>query len=355
MICGEDGKVLPFAELRSQLFYPTRIDIKQTHDIARQLAEEAASAFLVEFRDETKATAGYLSSIGGDKSIAKISKETRGAGMNKLASNSTSKSNHAGLTRSLEMFGTVRLDHAAAEAQTRRNNDTGRCHEKLVSKKSNEEVTIAESELGVFHSLVPELQESLIQVGREHKLRQRKYFDESLAAQAEASRRKEEIALERQLEGARDEYIVAIYLLEQFNSPRCWRTIKRAEYYYKRLKSETARLRAVKEQILIRYLGCGWEEAHHPWSSGNGTYTSSYLFKFLKEVVIPLEKKHAVPNEPPLELPSPPEMNKLGTTSGLALKFKSADDGELEEFKQEARKEIDKREAEGKGDRWMEM
>ena len=121
------------------------------------------------------------------------------------------------------------------------------------------------------------------------------------------------------------------------------------------MKSKTARLRAVKEQILIRYLGCGWEEAHHPWSSGNGTYTSSYLFKFLKEVVIPLEKKHAVPNEPPLELPLPPEMNKLGTTSGLALKFKSADDGELEEFKQEARKERDKREAEGKGDRWMEM
>ena len=172
-----------------------------------------------------------------------------------------------------------------------------------------------------------------------------------MAAQEEASCRKEEIATERQLEGTQDEYIVAVYLLKQFNSPCCWRTIKRAEYFYKRLKSKTARLRAVKEQILIRYLGCGWEEAHHPWSSGNGTYTSSYLFKVLKEVVIPLEKNHAIPKEPPLELPSPPEMNKLGTTSGLALKFKSADNGELEEFKQEERKERDNREAEGKGDR----
>ena len=141
----------------------------------------------------------------------------------------------------------------------------------------------------------------------------RRYFDDALAAQGAARRRKEEIALEAKCADVREEYIVAIYFHEQMSSPRCWRTQERADFFYKALKSETARLRAVKEQILIRYLGCGWDEAYHPWSEGGKTFTSSYLFKFLKETVIPLEEiKGGVPGEPRLSLPLPPKMGKMG-------------------------------------------
>ena len=112
----------------------------------------------------------------------------------------------------------------------------------------------------------------------------------------------------------------------------------------------------MKEQILIGYLGCGWVEAQHPWSKNDETYTLSYLFRFFKETVIPLEEeKGGIPEEPPLEIPSPPAMGKLGTTTGLALKFKELNEGKYEEFKNEARSERDKREAKGKGDRWSEM
>ena len=99
------------------------------------LAEEAATVFLNEFRDESKATAAYLSSIGGTKSCAEITEEVRVAGMNKSASNSISESAHAGLTRGMEQCGMVRIDHAAAEGQTIKNRDTHRCHEKYTSKK----------------------------------------------------------------------------------------------------------------------------------------------------------------------------------------------------------------------------
>ena len=109
-----------------------------------------------------------------------------------------------------------------------------------------------------------------------------------------------------------------------------------------------ARLRAVKEQLLIRYLGCGWVEAHHPWSRNGDTYISSYLFKFLKETVIPLEqKKGRIPDEALVKMPSPPEMKKMGMTLELALRFKSADKGELDRVKREGRHERDDREAEG--------
>ena len=131
---SEDEKVMPYDELRAALFYPSRIDIRNTDDLVICLAEEAASAFLIEFRYSLKATSSYLSSIGGGKySISKISDDLRKAGLNKDASNSISESNHASSTLSLKTSGTIRLDSAAGEGQTQANNDFGQGHEALVT------------------------------------------------------------------------------------------------------------------------------------------------------------------------------------------------------------------------------
>ena len=80
--------------------------------------------FLKEFQDESKVTAGYLSSIRGEKSCAVITEDVRKTELNKSANNSISKSAHAGLTRGMEQRVTFRIDHAAAEGQTRKNRDT---------------------------------------------------------------------------------------------------------------------------------------------------------------------------------------------------------------------------------------
>ena len=74
---------MPFDVLRAELFYPTRSDICQTELLVRQLTEKAATAFLVEFRDESKATHTYLSSLGGKYSMATISDNQLTAGLNK--------------------------------------------------------------------------------------------------------------------------------------------------------------------------------------------------------------------------------------------------------------------------------
>jgi hypothetical protein len=51
----------------------------------------------------------------------------------------------------------------------------------------------------------------------------------------------------------------------------------------------------VKEQILIRYLGLGWEEAHHLWSKNKHQYTAVELLKHMCKVVNPLEDVKEVP------------------------------------------------------------
>jgi len=58
-----------------------------------------------------------------------------------------------------------------------------------------------------------------------------------------------------------------------------------------KLKSKTALLGAVKEQIPIRYLGSGWVKAHHAWSENGNTFPSRRLFNHLLDMVIPLTEE----------------------------------------------------------------
>ena len=68
----QDCEGLPFSELCPKHFYPMQMDIRQTCEIACKLAKEAASVFLAEFRDTSKAPADHLLSIDVTKSCANI-------------------------------------------------------------------------------------------------------------------------------------------------------------------------------------------------------------------------------------------------------------------------------------------
>ena len=128
-------------------------------------------------------------------------------------------------------------------------------------------------------------------------------------------------------------------LCEQYHSPQCWKTVEYAQSVYGQLKSETARLNAVKEQILIHYLGLGWECAHHPWSKSGVTFSSKQLLKHLIETVIPMANGLPIPVEPPIKFPSPPESQLLGTESELSFVYAAGNDDEEEEFKTSAHAE----------------
>ena len=88
--------------------------------------------------------------------------------------------------------------------------------------------------------------------------------------------------------------------------------------FYSDLGIETAIRAAVKEHILILYLGLRWELAHHAWYEGERTLYSDEFYKHLVKVVIPIADNWAVPTEPSVNIPTLPEMNILGTVSDLA-------------------------------------
>ena len=129
----------------------------------------------------------------------------------------------------------------------------------------------------------------------------------------------------------------------------------RAKREYKKIQSEAQKLRAVKEQILIRSLGLGWGKAHHPLSQAGRTFTHDELFHHLINVVISFAGKLDVPSEPPLSLPAPPDLPVIGTKALIHMKTGSYYAEKVMNVKMKIYKEMEAREVEGKDDMWSEM
>ncbi len=111
----------------------------------------------------------------------------------------------------------------------------------------------------------------------------------------------------------------------------------------------------MKEQILISYLGLGWEEAHHPWSKNKHQYTALELLKHLCEVVIPLQEVKEVPKQAPIKLPARPDSFTLGTKSADLIQLDDQALAREECIRLNAMLERDRMEMSDFGDQLMEM
>ena len=76
-------------------------------------------------------------------------------------------------------------------------------------------------------------------------------FKIPMVEQLEMKLRKEEIILEKNLENVLEDYIDAFYLLDKYNYKQCWRAKDISLEKYLGLKSESARLAALK----VRFMG----------------------------------------------------------------------------------------------------
>ena len=65
--------------------------------------------------------------------------------------------------------------------------------------------------------------------------------------------------------------------------------------------------------------------------------------------------KRLAPDEPPITMPSPPKMHKLGTKLKLAENLKSGNADKQQQLKYGGCKKRDDTEERGEGDRWSEM
>ena len=145
---------------------------------------------------------------------------------------------------------------------------------------------------------------------------------------------------------------MAIKLWEQYHLPRCWNTINMANRIYNESQSQMARINAIKEQIVIQYLGLGWKDAHHLCSAHGEVFNSHHLLKRLTEKVLPKAETFEILLEPPINFPTPPKMMNLGTESELLFSFKYANEEKIEQFKTSANAKTQSLEEEGIRDCW---
>ena len=130
--------------------------------------------------------------------------------------------------------------------------------------------------MGIFCQLSLELTDSLIVTAKRQSETTRRAFNEALTAQVASREERQKALCDTKLNAAEEEFLDALYLFQQYHSPRCWKTEEEAFEIMGQLKFKKDRLSSVKEQILIQYIGLGWDEAHHRRSKkGHGTYTAT--------------------------------------------------------------------------------
>ena len=74
-----------------------------------------------------------------------------------------------------------------------------------------------------------------------------------MVEQLEMKRRKEEIIMEKKLENALEDYIDDLYLFKKYKYKRCWWKKLIALENYLGLKSESARLEAMRVTFMADY------------------------------------------------------------------------------------------------------
>jgi hypothetical protein len=203
--------------------------------------------------------------------------------------------------------------------------------------------------------LPQKLQDSLLAVAKKNGNKSRKQFTESLRRQRLARAEKAENAIAMKLKSTEKDLINISYLHQQYFSPRCWKTVCQALDEFKNLSAKKNKIECVKEQILIRYLGLGWEEAHHPWLKNKHQYTALELLKHLCEVVIPLQEVKEVPKQAPIELLTRPDSFMLGTKSADLIQLDDRALAKEECIRLNSMLEQDQMEMSGFGDQLMEM
>ena len=114
--------------------------------------------------------------------------------------------------------------------------------------------------VGILHKLPEELLDCLVTAVVENAKIARKYFDDALFRQRKSLRLKEELGLSMKWTASKHSFVVGIYLHQQYHPPQCWNTPGKAFKEYEILGSESQKLKIVREQIKIRYLGLGFKK-----------------------------------------------------------------------------------------------
>ena len=344
VVARKDGsKVVHYNRLRKYLFNPTRATDKETTDTVIELASTAVEAVITELEDKRKATFKYLDISGSEYCYANCTEDRKAALMGVTATNDEAESALGSVTGNIQRYGRINLFAAAAVASAKRT--------KVFQRKDAK----GKRSLGIFHQFDKEVQEAIVAVAMQDAPQTRKRNNADLELQAKARKKKEDMLRELSIEKASEDYIDAVYYHRMYSSDACWKGEPRiVTTELGKLSSDTAKYRAVKENITIRVRGFGWDWCKHAWSKDNRKYTVYELAQHLRHI-IKEEKKLVIPLEAIFNVPQRKELGVLGTQSSLVAELDKKFAAQEGEFKSIAEKTRRQRESKGQGDMYSQL
>ena len=203
------------------------------------------------------------------------------------ATNDEAESTLGGTTANIQRFGRIALSSAGAVSDMKRNAFLQR--DTIPTKKNQ---TVKPS--GLFHQFPHELRQAIVRVMKDAPETKPRNNDD-LALQAKARHAKEEMIKAKNMEKATEEYIEGMYYRKMYDSAACLKgDVRVVDRELKKLTSDTARYDALKENVMIRVKGLGWDWCKHAWSKNGQQYSIKELADHLKWIIKEERKRHIV-------------------------------------------------------------
>ena len=278
-----------------ELFDPKDETNKKTTNLTMEFGKIAAQAWLDEFRKKGngKNTFKYLQSTDGELAFDKFNAEELEKFINLLANNNPSE--EAWGIASAEYFGKTSIlgGNTAAIAMSKYNKPFHIDH-----KNPNNN--------GWFHKLPKELQTSLLAMALHLWNLIRAQERQKIDSQKEYKKMEHEGKIAAKIIGASEAYKKRVVLLHRYKSDFPWKTGSEARAVFHSLSTDGKRLKAVKDQIQMRTIGCGWKHLHTNWQVNNVKKTASELLEYFIDTVLVYENSQdaTVPTISSLKLPS---------------------------------------------------
>ena len=189
-----------------------------------------------------------------------------------------------------------------------------------------------DNETGIFHNIHGNNQISLIAYCTKKAKETHRVKSEEVKHQTAKRLAKKTDQKEQQLLKLLKAFKSAAWLHQQHRSPRFWKSPKKAMDEFAKITAECTKKTFVKEQMLIIYLGLGFEEAWHLWSKDGREYTAVELLEHFIKVCIPLTRTQKLLKETPMEHPRILNLPTLDTMTSDVTKYyteQARDDNEL--------------------------
>ena len=327
-IVRDQIKHQPHQVVRNELFNPDDASNVETDYLMEEIATIIAETYLKELQDPKKATFKHVSNNDGIYSWKNTTEAEKEAGLGLFANNNVSESTFGGLSNQVNTYTMIGLNNAGGMALARQNGDFNITRTRAKNKnkgKYGEHQSIISNQLyldiinneriGIMHKLSTPMYNSLLIMARNFRPHKAKQDTLRLKASRDEKRKRDELALELNIEKASAKHIETLFRWEKYEKGEFWTTEEEVIAHVSQVEGVTAKRNTLKDKITDYVKGFGWDEYHTTWSVGGRPHSVEYLQEHLLHIIRDSRAKGKEKNKPKINIPLRKKLPTIGMST----------------------------------------